>query len=322
MKKSHWITLILVVLLVGVYFIAKNRQPVEKEVRFFKADSAAVAKLVLVTPEDTVVVEKKGTVWQLTYPLVWDVNETQLKTFFSQVLAIKTSRTPMSEDPNLQKLYKVDEANAVQVKIYNKSGNLLDHVYIGNGANTTFDYGRKQGEKPIYQFRDNITNIVKPDIYQWRSPNITNLKRALIDRIEVSYTKNAYILSMVGDSIRYSDKQESFMIPIYNKAQNKIINALENLMTWQFVDKDTEQYRTAFANPDCRITVFLKNKTTKTLSLLRLNSAASESVPNGKTNEVLILMMIDNKITPIYQMTGDFINRFTRASAHFKSEYD
>jgi len=322
MKKSHWITLIVVVLLLGVYFIAKNKQPIEKEMRFFMADSVAIAKLVFVTPEDTVVVEKKGTAWQLTYPVVWDVNETQLNAFFSQVLTIKTSKTPMSEDPNLQKLYKVNETSAVQVKTYDKTGKLLDHVFIGNGTDTTFDYGRKQGENPIYQFRNNITGLVAPDIKQWRSPNITNLKREQLDRIEVKYIKNAYTLAVVGDSVRYSDKTDNFMIPATNRAQNKIVNALENLMTWQFVDKDTEQYAKALQNPDCKITVFLKNKSTKTFSLIRRDMPVTETPPGETANDVMILMMIDNKITPLYQMTGDFINRFTRAPMHFKAVYD
>ncbi len=320
MKKSHWITLIVVVLLVGIYFIARNKQPVERELRFFKADSSAIGKLEFITTEDTVIVQKKGNSWQLTYPLVWDVSEQQLSSFFSQILPIQTSTTPMSEDKNLQRMYKVDEAGAVQVKTYDKSGKLIDHVYIGNGTETSFDYGRKQGDNKIYQFKTNITNVVNPDIFQWRSPNITNLKFQQIDHINVEYTKNAYTLTTVGDSIRYTDKKESFMIPIYNRAQYKIVNALENLMTWQFMDKDTEQYAKAFQNPDCRITVYLKNKSTKTFSLIHVKTAVTEILPNGQPNDVIILMMIDNKLTPLYQMTGDFINRFTRSANHFKVE--
>ena len=152
----------------------------------------------------------------------------------------------MSEDPNLQSMYKVDAEQAMQVKIYNKSGKILDHVFIGNGTDTSFDYGRRNGDKRIYQFKNNLTNLVKPDIYLWRSTNITNLKRSQIDFIDVTYTKNAYKLTVLGDSIRYTDTTESFMIPFYNRAQHKVINALENLMTWQFLDKGTEQWADEF----------------------------------------------------------------------------
>ena len=218
MKKSHWIILIVLVVLVGVYFIARYKQPVEKELRFFKADSASIGKIEFLTPQDTVIVLKKGNDWQLVHPIVWDVNEQQLQTFFTQILPIKTSATPMSEDPNLQKMYKVDKEGAVQVKLFDKNGKLLDHCFIGNGTDTSFDYGRRDGEKSIYQFTTNITNIIKPDIFQWRSPNITNLKRKMIDHIDVSYQKGAYTLTIAGDSIRYTDKKENFMIPFYNNA--------------------------------------------------------------------------------------------------------
>lgn len=322
MKKSHWIALLTLVVLAGIYIIARNKQPLEKEIRFFKADSAAIARLEFITTEDTVIVQKKGDNWQLTYPLAWDVNESQINSFFSQVLPIKTSTTPMSEDPALQKMYKVDEAGAVQVKIYDKAGKIIDYAYIGNGTNTSFDYGRKKDDNKIYQFSNNITGFVKPDIFQWRSPNITNLKQNEIDNIEVSYTMNSYKLTMAGDSIRYSDKNESFMIPYYNRAQYKIINALENLMTWQFYDKDTEQYATAFQKPECKITVNLKNKKTRVFTLIRTKNQKPDPLAAIETNEPVILMMIDNKITPLYQMTGDFINRFTRSSSHFKTQHD
>ncbi len=322
MKRSHWITLIILIVLIGIYFIGKEKQPLEREMSFFSADSAAISKIVLFTPQDTVTIEKKGNEWKLVHPVVWAVNEQQLDSFFNKVLKIETSITPMSEDPNLQSMYKVDDKEAVQVKLFNKSGKLLDHVYIGNGASTSYDYGRKQGDKRIYQFKENLTNLVRPDVYLWRSPNITNLKRDKIDHIDVTYTKNAYMLTILGDSISYTDKRESFIIPEFNRAQHKIINALENLMTWQFVDKDTEQYAEAFANPECKIVVYLKDKSIKTFTLIRKDTPRENAGPNEPQKDVYVLMMIDDQMTPLYQMTGDFINRFTRAAMHFKVEYD
>ncbi len=322
MKKAHLIILIALTLLTVLYFVARSKAPVEKENRFFSADSAQVYKLEFSTPEDTVIIVRDKSEWRMTYPLEWAVSEDQLGNFFRQALPIKTSLTPMSEDPSLQSMYKVEEKSAVRVKIYGKSGRLLDHVFIGNGSNTSYDYGRKDGDKKIYQFKINITNFVRPDVYLWRSPNITNLKRADIDRIDVTYTLNAYTLTLVGDSIRYTDKRESFMIPEYNRAQDKIINALEHLMTWQFVDSNTEQYAQAFRKPDCKIVVHLKNGKAKTFTLIRKDTPITDAPPNSPQQSVLVLMMIDDKMTPLYQMTGDFINRFTRASQHFKVIYD
>ena len=322
MKKSHWISLIVVVLLLGVYFVARYKEPIEKEQRFFKADSSSLGKIEFISSEDTVVIVRKGKEWRLSYPLAWDVNEVQLSSFFSKVLSITTSHTPMSEDPAMQSMYKVDDKQAIQVKTYNQSGKLIDHVYIGNGTETSFDYGRRKDDKKIYQFKDNITNFVRPDIFQWRSPNITNLKRSNMDHIDIVYLKNAYTLTMVGDSIKYTDKRESFTIPMYNKAQYKLINALENLMTYQFVDKDTEQYQTAFQKPDCKITVYLKDKSIRTFTLIRKVETAANPLPGESDKDVQILMMIDNKPSPLYEMTGDFINRFTKAPMHFRSEFE
>jgi hypothetical protein len=322
MKKSHWLILIILVVLIGIYFIARQKEPLERQFRFFKPDSAALTKLEFYTTEDTIIITKNKGEWKLSYPVQWDVSETQLASFFRDVLPIKTSSTPMSEDPKLQSVYKVDDASAVHVKLYGFGGLLLDHALIGNGTDTTFEYGRKAGSNKIYQFRNNVTSLVRPDIFIWRSPNITNLKRNQIDRIEVVYTANAYTLTLLPDSIRYTDKRESFNIPQYNKAQYRILNGLENLMTWQFIDKDTEQYAKAFEHPDCTIRVFLKDKRTKTFTLIRRN-IPKDYVNNGAPDkDVLVLMKIDDQMTPLYQMTGDFINRFTRASIHFKTEFD
>jgi hypothetical protein len=322
MKKSRILILGIVIILIAVYFIARKMQPVEKDKRFFKADSVQVYRMEFFTPQDTIIVVKQDSVWKLAYPVKWDVNEEQLALFFKQVLPIKTSITPMSEDHKMFSLYKVDEANAIQVKLLDKWGRKLDHVYIGNGGNTSYDYGRKNGDWNTYQFKSNITNIVKPDIFQWRSPNITNLKRNQMAKIEVKYTKNSYVLTVFADSIIYKDKLESFTIPQHNRAQHKIINALENLRTWQYVDKDTEQYANRFKTPDCSITVILKDGKTKTFSLIRRVTSVPTAAFNDADNTVEVLMMIDGKLTPLYMMTGDFINRFTRAANHFKAEYD
>lgn len=322
MKKSHLIILAVLLVLIAVYFIARGQRPLEKEVRFFGSDSTEIAKMMFFTPADTIIIEKKTNEWKLVHPIQWEVNENHLELFFKRVFNIKTSTTPMSEDTELQRMYKVDDLSAVQVKLYDSKGKMLEHAYIGNGANTSFDYGRKANDKKIYQFKDNITNLVKPDIFQWRSPNITNLKRSQIDYIDVKYTKNAYSLTVIGDSIRYSDKNETFVIPFYNRAQHKIINALENLMTWQFIDKDTDQYANQFKNPDCRVVVHLKDKRTKSFTMIRKVEQLHDRAPNEPDYSVTVLMMVDDNITPLYQMTGDFINRFTRASQHFKVEFD
>jgi hypothetical protein len=322
MKKSHIIIIIALVILIALYLVVRNARPVEKNKRFFKADSAQVYRMEFFNPEDTIVVEKIDNIWKLTYPVKWDVSDEQLSLFFSQVLPITSSTTPMSEDTKMFNLYKVDEESAVQVKLLDKYGKKLDHAYIGNGGNTSFDYGRKNGEWKTYQFKNNITNIVKPDIFTWRSPNITNLKRDQMAKIDVTYLKNAYILTVYPDSIMYTDKRETFTIPVYNRAQHKVINALENLRTWQYIDKGTEAYAERFKKPDCTITVQLKNGSKKTFTLLRREIPLADASSGGPQNDVEVLMMIDGKITPLYQMTGDFINRFTRAAMHFKAEYD
>ncbi len=321
MKKSHWISLVILAILVGLYFLARNWQPVEREARFFRADSAQVVRLEFSTPGDTVIIGKADKQWKLLYPVVWDVNEQQLSTFFNQVLAAKTSATPMSEDAAQQQLYKVDSLSAVRVRIYGQGEELLDHAFIGNGTDTSFDYGRRQGELQIYQFRDNLTNLVRPDVFLWRSPNITNLKRAQMDKIEVTLPDHAYTLTLLPDSIRYTDPHESFIIHPHNRAQYKIINVLENLMTWQFVDTGTEQYEQAFRAPDCRVKVTLKDRSVRTFTLIRIESGAPPD-PGSPINNEQVMLKLDDKPAPLYQMTGDFLQRFTKTAGSFKAMND
>ena len=84
MKKSHWIILIVLVILLALYLFARTKQPLEKETRFFKADSVDIAKLEFFTLEDTIIISKKDNEWKLTYPVEWDVNKEQLGFFFSR----------------------------------------------------------------------------------------------------------------------------------------------------------------------------------------------------------------------------------------------
>ena len=322
MKRSRIIAIAVLVLLVAAYFIARTKQPVEKDIRFFSADSSAVAKICLSTPQDTVIAVKQGKLWRLTHPVDWEANDTQLGLFFSKVLKAKTSSTSISEDLTQQGMYKVDPTNAVQVKLFDAHNRLLDHVFIGNGTNSTFEYGRHEGDARIYQFKDNLTNIVRPDIYNWRSPKITNIRLTNVSRIDVVYTKNAYTLFVAGDSIRYTDKHESFAIPPGNRALYKIVNALENLLTYQFIDKETHQYDAAFTHPDCRITVYMKDKSRRTFTLIRQEEKIVPASAASEQKSITVFMKVDDKPLPLYEMTGDFLNRFTRASGHFKVEFE
>ncbi len=308
MKRNHLILLIILLVLIALYFILRVRQPLEKEIRFFKADSLTLAKIELRSVEDTIIVQKQNGLWRLTEPVKWEVNEDNLKTFFKDVLPIRTSSTPMSEDEKLQELYQVDEKEGIAVLLYDKANRLLDHAYIGVG-DTAFDYGRHKNDKKIYQFKKNILNNIRPDIFQWRSPNITNLKAEQIDSINVVYRKNTYTLILKGRDVFYRDRKENFKISYYNRAHQKILNVLEKLMTYQFIDRDVDEHLKLLAKPDCSVTIYLKDKRIKTLTMVH-------------KGEEGVVMIVDNNPETLYMMVFDFLNRFTRSAESFKAEYD
>lgn len=300
MKHRNLILLAVLLALVGAFFLLRDRQPTEKQLRVFDADSTQVGSFEISTVTDTVVVTKIGNGWMLTYPEKWAVEEQRLRYFFEQVLPATYSGMPMGEGANAVNIYDLSADKALQIKVYSKEGRVLKHAYFGNTGNP-FDYFRFEGENKVYQVKQQIVGRIQPELPNWRSPHVVALSPERLERISVKHIRNSYVLTRQFNAWYYRDSREEFRIPDYNVTMGKILNILGNLQAYNTIGSSAEQVKT-YSN-DCEVDITLTDGSQKRLDFLR----------DGEK----VYLMVDRDPATLFVVVMDTMHRFMRHAAVF-----
>lgn len=304
-KKTLQLILVFSALLV-VFLVIRLQNRSDKEIPFFDVDSVRIGHLEMTAQNETIVLTKIGDQWKLTNPIAWDVNQEQLKMFFSKVLKVKVTRTPMSEKPDNLEKYRLTPDKAVVLKIYDKQSRLIDQVFFGRSLNSNFCYARRKGSNAIYQLRDNIYDNVSASVFLWRSPVIAEVDLPNLSSVEIKYAGNQYKLYQKDNNWFYEDTKEQFQVDPTNMTVTKLFNALTSLQTYQFIDHRWKEVGQYFKKPAAK--VILNDKKGKHTELI---------FAVGK--EDYVYLMKDGNQDTLYLMTLDMLNRFTVAAPHFKA---
>jgi hypothetical protein len=241
----------------------------------------------------------------LEKPVAWRVGDGQKEVLEHAFLPVKTSKTPMSEDPSKQVQYNVSPGNSVSIRLYDKQNKLLDHVYIGQSSNNNFSYGRREGSNQIFQLKKNIYAQISAQPAAWRAPEIINFRLPDLLKVEVKYTKNTYRLNVKGNGVYYEDSKETFPLNPENRATSKFFMALSNLSTFTFFDNQWQKYAANFAKPAAVITI-------KTIGQKEIKLTFAEGPDDS------VLLMRNDEHETLYGLNYDTLNRFTISAEHFK----
>jgi len=308
MSRRYKILIPILLSLAAIFFYMRwKHEGVEKTFRLFQADSLSIGRIELRKGEQYIILEKQDSLWMMIDPLQWRVQEDLIKNLFRDLINSDISDAVVSESTDNDSYYGLDPAHALQMKLYDRKGGLLDHVFIGNTGNP-FDYIRRQGSTSIYQTRTKVANVFIPDAPVWRDISVLNIPESQILRIAVGYRKNSYTLTAELPRWRYTDSRENFVIPVENTAIVRVLNVLNNLNTMQFYDGDNSAYLPLFADPECTVEVFLRHRIMRKLSFARLNDTE-------------FILMLDDDPKVLYGVIFDSINRFTRSAEIFKMLY-
>lgn len=303
MKKRNLIMLLVLVLLVGAFFLLRRQNPTERSYRVFDADSLKIASIEIKNAKNAVTMKLVDGKWRLTDPVEWDVAMDRLDTFWQKVLNARYSRTAMSEDASSIERYGLDAERALQVRVHNDKGKLVSHVYFGNIGNP-YDYFRFEGSNKVYQVRQIILGAFDTELSTWRSPSLVSISYDKLDMIEVTHPKNSYVLTRKGEDWHFKDKLEDFKIPAYNVTMGKILSILERVDAYTFYDKDTERFKPMLEKPEADVKLTLTDKSTRRLTFIK----------SGEE----YLMMLDGDESIFFVMPYDVIHRFVRHAAMFR----
>ena len=304
MKRSKLILLLVLLVLIILYLVLITNQPQEKLARVFDLDTLSINRIEIYDAQDTLKMVKQNNVWKLIYPVNWEADSLKIRDLFREVITAKYATTPMGTGKEAMEKFHQKDAEALHIIV--SDGKKSIHTLFSNLDNP-YDYFRYAGSDKIYQLKAKVTNNYNTDLANWRSPHIVSHKEEELLKIEVSHPKNKYTLTRNGFQWIYRDAHQEFNIHPANMAMIKILNILEKLDTYIFVDSTQAEYVHKFKNPYCTVKLYLTGNRTQELKFI-------------EHTQGYYLMMVDNDPNVFFVVVWDTVFRFTRHPDIFKMQ--
>ena len=305
MKKTKLILLAFLIILSAIYLVLRMKRPDEKQTRIYDLDSLAIVNIEIREGNSTLKFTKIKDVWTLMEPFSWRADEERMKQLFKNVLSANYPTTTMGEGAEAVKRFKLQDEEALHIVVSNKTGTKRIHTMYSNLGNP-YDYFRFSNSNKVYQIKAKVANTFKPDIANWRSPNVVNHSEDELLKIDITHGKRSFTLTRNMYDWFYKDAREEFQIPGNNRGIMKVVNALANIDTYVFVDGGDKGYLNKFKAPDCVVTLHLSNNSTQVLSFV-------------KNDDENYLMMVDNDDSVLFSLPPDTVFRFMRHADVFRS---
>lgn len=304
MKRNKLILLVILLVLIGAYFVLKLNQPEEKQTRIFDLDSLSIGTIEIYDQSDTLKFAIKDGTWYLTSPVAWAADTLSIQALFKDVLMAKSPKTSMGEGKEAIANFRLKDNQALHIIAGDKKGKKRIHTMFSNMGNP-YDYFRYYGSNKVYQIKSKVARNFSTELSSWRSPTIVHHYEEELLSIDVVHPKNSFTLTRKGYEWFYKDAIEAFPIPPTNRAIMKVVNILANMDTYIFIDDKQEEYAAKFAKPDCTVTLHLVNNQTQVLTFV-------------KANDDNYLLMVDGDASVLFTVTYDTFFRFIRHAAVFR----
>lgn len=238
MKKKNNIYvygIILVVLLVGAYYVMRDTSGEKKTLKLaeklFAVDSVSVDKLEIERNGKKVSIEKKGSFWNVTVPVLYAANQQFVTSALSSLKNYKISSI-VSDNPGNKGFYGFNDTNVTKLNIY-QNGTLSGTILIGNastGASQT--YIKKVEGNQIFLAEEFLyNNFVKPDLTEWRDKAVIAIPKGSVKSIDFIAENDKYTVNLDSTGKGYIGKDS-----VSSGAFDGVMNMLQNFNTQNFKD--------------------------------------------------------------------------------------
>lgn len=222
-------------LIVIAYFVMRDTSGEKKTMKLpekvFAVDSISIDKLEIEKNGKRVVMEKKGSLWNVTEPVLYAANQQFVGSVLSNLKNYKISSI-VSDNPNNKDFFGFNDTNLTKLNIY-QSGSLVGQLLIGNAASgPSQTYIKKSDAKEIYLAENFLfNNFVKQDLAEWRDKLIVSIPKGSIKSIEFNGEKENYTVIQDTTSKFYLGKDT-----VVTTVIDGITNMLQSFNTQNFKD--------------------------------------------------------------------------------------
>lgn len=296
MKRNKLIPLLILLLLVGAYFLLKQNDSAGKMLDLVNLEIEKLDSVEIWSGEERIELVLDEGVWKLKDPVLWPADTLMVNQFFSELGEAKYASVPMSEGREALSRYNLEEETALHIRF--KAGRKTEHLLFGNIGNT-WDYFRRAGDDTVYQTRNRIVQNFFPIMINWRSPIVVHYWEDELATIRVEHEKNKYSLSRDGAGWTFKDARHEFEVVNQNIALSKIVSILQNFRSYIFTSGEDSESKALFEQPMCTVWITDMEGKTRKLSF-------------AKYIDQRYVMLLDDDFSVLYQVEFDTVFRFTR----------
>ena len=290
MNKKNIIALVILSVLMIIFFISKGRENIEKRSGVFNFKHADVTRIQIIQPySDSLEVAQENKVWTILHPRYVSAKESQIQRFFDEFLTLTVSNNAISDSPDRQAFYQVDEPAATRISVFGKKDKLLRTVYYGrSNQNPQIAYIRLKNDNNIYQI-NNIYHVINPNLSSWRDDRIITFTQSEILKIQTSTYELSHETGMW--MVTNTTNGEVGLITPMNNEFTRIMNAITGLRTTIFFDDVFGEHEENLSNPALEMMITLNDGDLVYLRLAQ-NDANSYILQKNDTTETLYRLTI------------------------------
>ena len=169
MTKNVKIALIILVILVGIYFLNKSSQTKFESMSeaIFYDEPEDIFKFLIQQGQEAIELSRVDTLWRISGNDTLEVKSQSMDNLFDKVLKVNRG-TIISENPQKYEKYSVDDSSGTHLAVINSKGETVGYYVFGRSkSDYSRSYVRVGSDPKVYLADQNVTYMLQTRPTYW-----------------------------------------------------------------------------------------------------------------------------------------------------------
>ena len=169
MTKNLQIAFIILVILIGIYFLNKSSQTKFESTSesIFIGDLEDIFKFIIQNGEEAIELTRIDTMWRISGNDTLEVKSRSIDNLFNNVLNVNRG-TIISENPDKYGKYSVDDSTGTHLAVINSKGETVGYYVFGRSkSDYSRSYVRVGSDPKVYLADQNVTYMLQTRPTYW-----------------------------------------------------------------------------------------------------------------------------------------------------------
>ena len=169
MTKNVQIALIILVILIGIYFLNKSSQTKFESTSeaIFNDEPEDIFKFLIQQGQEAIELSRVDTLWRISGNDTLEVKSQSMDNLFDKVLKVNRG-TIISENPDKYGKYSVDDSTGTHLAVINSKGKKVGYYVFGRSkSDYSRSYVRVDNDPKVYLADQNVTYMLQTRPTYW-----------------------------------------------------------------------------------------------------------------------------------------------------------